>query len=126
MAKTIDPSKDELLAELIKIHIPAIHLSSFDLHSVKEKSDCYELILHEKESCIPQELVGKSGIVLDGFCDSVSVLSHSFSLKKIYLIFRRRRWKLSNRDKHYSNTYNFHPPQAKLTHQLALFFKGGH
>ena len=48
MAKIEKPSSEELLRELIKIHVPQEYLAYFDLVEVKDKPDCYELVLHEK------------------------------------------------------------------------------
>jgi hypothetical protein len=47
MAKKQKPSSEELLSELIKIHVPQAYLAHFDLVEVKDKPDCYELVLHE-------------------------------------------------------------------------------
>jgi hypothetical protein len=55
------------------------YLEFFDLYKVINKKDCWEFELHEKESLVP---VGPSGkeTVLDDFCNTVSILGHSFSL----------------------------------------------
>ena len=86
MAKIEKPSSEELLRELIKIHVPQEYLAYFDLVEVKDKPDCYELVLHEKvftlyylvacwsyelvlhekEDQVPEVLKGKE-VVLDGF-----------------------------------------------------------
>jgi hypothetical protein len=68
MAKKQKPSSEELLRELIKIHVPQAYLAHFDLVEVKDKPDCYELVLHEKEDQVPEVLKGKE-VVLDGFCN---------------------------------------------------------
>jgi hypothetical protein len=47
------PSSEELLRELIKIHVPQAYLAYFDLVEVKDKPDCYELVLNEKEDQVP-------------------------------------------------------------------------
>ncbi len=125
MPKKIKPSNEFLLQELIKLHVPESYLASFDLFSVVNKLTCYELIFHEKEEKLPDSLK-ESNAVLDGFCNPITVLSHSFSLKKIYLVIHRRRWKVSGTDKHFSNTYELHPDGAKITPEMALFFKAFH
>jgi hypothetical protein len=123
MAKKQRASASELLSEMLKLHIPEDYLHYFELHEVHTKKDCYELVLHEKEECLPKELKGTDA-VLDGFCNPLSVLSHAFSLKKIYLIIMRRRWKLPGTDKHYSNEYDLYPEGAKITRDFAFFFEG--
>lgn len=125
--KKVPASTDKLLQDLLAIHIPASYTDYFDLYEVKDNASCYELVLHEKEHLIPEALALKSAVVLDGFCDSISILSHSFSLKKIYLIVKRRRWKEPSSKEHYSNSYNFlHKEGVKITNPFALFFKRGH
>lgn len=125
MAKKIKPTAERLLDDLMKLHIPAEYLKYFDLHEVRDKPDCYELVLHEKEGLIPKELKDRD-VVLDGFCNPVNIVGHSFSIKKIYLIAYRRRWKERNSGKHCSNEYDLHPTGAKITRSLADFLKEAH
>jgi hypothetical protein len=125
MAKKQRASAEELLLDLIKLHIPEDYVKYFELHEVRNKPDCYELVLHEKEEWLPEELKDKD-TVLDGYCNPVIVLSHSFSLKKIYLVVMRRRWKIKGTDKHYSNEYDLYPEGAKITRDFVFFFEGLH
>jgi hypothetical protein len=90
------------------------------LYEVIEKRDCYELVLHEKEELVPGALEGKA-VVLDGFCNPISILTHSFSLKRIYLIIHRRRWKEAGSDSHYSNAYDLQAEGIKMTPHFAAF-----
>lgn len=125
MTKKVKPTSEKLLYDLLKIHIPENYIKYFELHEVINRPDCYELILYEKEDLIPKELKGNA-VILDGFCNPVSILSHSFSMKKIYLVIYRRRWKIAGTGKHYSNDYDLYPEGAKITRDLAFFFKGLH
>ncbi len=43
----------------MKILVPKAYLAHFDFVEVKDKPDCYELVLHEKEDQIPEVLKGK-------------------------------------------------------------------
>jgi len=122
MSKRISPNSEDLLKELLKIFVPQDYLEHFELDSVRDKPECYELVLLEKPDKIPEVLKDKEA-VLDGFCNPVSILTQAFSLKRIYLIVKRRRWKEPNSDKHYSNTYDLHPEGAKLTPQFVAFLK---
>ena len=123
--KKASQSKDELMLELIRFHVPESYLEFFDLIKVENKKECWEFELHEKEGLVPKELVGKD-VVLDGFCNPISILGHSFSLKKVFLILKRRRWKEAGTDKHLSNHYEFEPHSAKMTNEMAAFLKGIH
>ena len=125
MAKTNSPSAESLLQDLLKMHVPAEYLEYFELYKVIEYDDCFHLVLHEKASQVPKELEG-SNAVLDGFVNPLSILSHSFSLKKIVLIVKRRRWKLPGTDQHYSNTYQLHPQGARITPAFSAFLKESH
>lgn len=124
MKKTA-PQSEELLPEVLKILVPSAYLAYFELYSVRNKNDCWELELGEKESLIPACLQGKE-VVFDGFCNSISILSHSFSLKKVMLVVHRRRWKEAGSDTHYSNEYDLHAQSAKMTPEMASFFKMYH
>ncbi|MDR1224509.1 MAG: hypothetical protein LBL07_16760 [Tannerella sp.] len=122
MSKKATPQAEQLLHSLLSIHVPPSYLSYFDLYEVVERSDCYELVLHEKEELIPGALERKRA-VLDSFCNPLSILTHSFSLKRIYLIIKRRRWKEAGSDNHYSNDYDLQAEGIKMTPHFAAFLK---
>jgi hypothetical protein len=79
--------------------------------------------LEEKQDKIPLSLSEYQDVVMDGFCHSIDVLSHSFSLKPVILRVYRRRWKRSGTDKHYSNTYELTIKGLKMVPGLGLFLK---
>ncbi|MDR1224557.1 MAG: hypothetical protein LBL07_17015 [Tannerella sp.] len=122
MSKKATPQAEQLLHSLLRIHVPSSYLSYFDLYELIEKSDCYELVLHEKEELIPGAQEGRRA-VLDGFCNPLNILTHSFSLKRIYLIIKRRRWKEAESNKHYSNDYDLQTEGIKMTPHFAAFLK---
>jgi hypothetical protein len=111
-----------LLKELLSIHVPKEYLEFFELETVLNKADCWELVLIERENLIPESLQ-KEEAVLDGFCNSISVLTQSFSMKKIFLVIKRRRWKAKGSDIHYSNSYELHEKGIKMTKDFAAFLK---
>lgn len=115
-------TQENLFSSLSSILIPKEYLENFEVSEVEEKPSEWVITLREKESCIPAALSGKEA-VLDGYCDPVSILTHAFSLKKIYLQICRRRWKEPGKDKHYSNTYNLHLPGMKTTKEFGAFLK---
>lgn len=65
----------------------------------------------------------KSDVVLDGYYNPLQALSHSFSLKLVFLVMKRRRWKEGGTDKHYSNEYELTNYPSKLTADMAGFLK---
>lgn len=116
-------SHQDLNFELSLMMVPRDFLDFFEVYEVKNLSNEWQLILHEKEHLIPQVLKDKEAVVLDGFCNPLQILSHCFSLKPIYLIIKRRRWKYANTNEHYSNEYKFTKNSAKLTPDMANFLK---
>ncbi len=116
------PVQANLAEEIYKVLVPAEYLADFDLTHVENKQEEWILELVEKEDRIPQALLGKS-VVLDGYCNEIDILSHAFSLKKIYLRMIRRRWKEQGTTTHYSNDYNLHIPGMKTTREFRDFLK---
>jgi hypothetical protein len=116
-------SHQDLNFELSLMMVPRDFLDFFEVYEVKNLSNEWQLILHEKEHLIPQVLKDKEAVVLDGFCNPLQILSHCFSLKPVYLIIKRRRWKYSNTNEHYSNEYELTKNSAKLTPDMANFLK---
>lgn len=109
--------------ELSRMLVPQEILLHFEIFEVKELSNEWRLFLHEKEQLIPDGIKGKPDVVLDGFCNPLHLLSHCFTLKPVYLVLKRRRWKQSGTDTHYSNEYIFTKESAKLTPGMSGFLK---
>jgi hypothetical protein len=109
--------------ELSRMMIPRDFLEYFEKYEVKELNNEWQIILHEKESLVPDKLKDKPDVVLDGFCNAMQLLSHCFTLKPVYLVMKRRRWKQAGTDTHYSNEYTLTKDAAKLTPDMAGFLK---
>jgi hypothetical protein len=108
--------------EVLKILIPEEYLKDFEPNSVENKPSEWVIELIEKEDRIPPALAGKEA-VLDGYNNEIDILTHAFSLKKIYLRLIRRRWKEKGTTKHYSNEYDLHIPGMKTTREFRDFLK---
>lgn len=108
--------------EVLKILIPQEYLQDFEPNSIENKPQEWIIELVEKEDRVPAILLGKD-IVLDGYCNEADILTHAFSLKKIYLRLIRRRWKERGGTKGYSNEYNLHVPGMKTTREFRDFLK---
>lgn len=78
--------------------------------------------LVEKEDRVPLALRGKE-VVLDGYCNGIDLLTHAFSLKKIYLRLIRRRWKEKGSTIGHHNEYDLHIPGMKTTREFGDFLK---
>lgn len=116
-------SNNDWVFELSRMMVPRDFLEYFEIYEVKELTSEWQIILHEKESLLPDKLKDKRDVVLDGFCNPLQILSHGFSIKPIYLVMKRRRWKQSGTGTHYSNEYTLTKDAAKLTPDMAGFLK---
>ncbi len=114
--------RENLFVSLSSILIPKEYLEDFEVNDVEEKPSEWVITLREKEDRVPRELSGRA-VVLDGYCNAVSIMTHAFSLKKIFLQIYRRRWKEPGSDRHYSNTYDLHLPGMKTTKAFGDFLK---
>ena len=116
-------SKPDVFFELSRMMVPRDFLEYFEIYEVRELHSEWQVTLHEKESLLPDKLKGKPNVVLDGFCNPLQILSHCFTLKPVYLVMKRRRWKQAGTDAHYSNEYKLTNDASKLTPDMAGFLK---
>ena len=116
------PRQQNLAEEVYKVLIPSEYLADFEENHIENKPQEWVIELVEKEDRIPKVLAGKEA-VLDGYNNEIDILTHAFSLKKIYLRLIRRRWKEKGGAKHYSNEYNLHIPGMKTTREFRDFLK---
>lgn len=113
------------MEKIVSLIVPAEILESFEVSEVKESPTQVEIILLEKKELIPEAIKGRY-VVLDGFCNPISLLSFPIKGTPTYLVIKRRRWKLSGEDEHYSNSYQFNHPGIKATKEFAAFLKEVH
>jgi hypothetical protein len=116
-------AKSDIQFELSRMMVPRNFLEFFEIVEVKELHNEWQIVLHEKAELIPRNLHVFSDIVLDGFCNPLHLLSHCFTLKPVMLVMKRRRWKRSNSDEHFSNEYTLTNDSSKLTPDMADFLK---
>jgi len=109
----------------LQLLAPKEILASFDLIEIKEGVKYSELIFEEKVELIPDPLNGQE-VVLDGFCNPISLLGFPLKGQPMYLVLKRRRWKAKGGGKHYSNDYYFNHPGVKATKEFAAFLKEVH
>ena len=114
--------QSDILEQVVKLLVPQEYLNDFYVNHMSENTEEWILELVEKEERIPQVLAGKE-VVSDGYCNSIDILTHAFSLKKIYLRMYRRRWKERGSTKHYSNDYDLTLPGMKTTREFRDFLK---
>ena len=117
-----NPASDAFY-NMSRMMVPRDLLEFFEVSDIKEHSSEWDVVLDEKVSMVPDILKGFDDIVLDGFCNPIRLMSHCFSIKPIYLVIKRRRWKRSGTDEHFSNEYTIAATSAKLTPDMAGFLK---
>lgn len=115
---------DDVLHQLSKILVPEKILNDFEVCGTKEYKSYWQIELREKRERVPEVLKDiRDEVVLDGYCNPINVLSHSFSLKQVRLQIYRRRWKERKTDKHYSNEYDFTMQGLRIVPELGIFLK---
>jgi hypothetical protein len=103
--------------------VPDYILKDFDIYGATDTKKSWVIEMREKESRVPPCLQSFSDVVLDGYCNSVEMLSHSFVCKPVYLRLYRRRYKRSNSEEHFSNDYDFTLKGVKMVPELGFFLK---
>ena len=117
------PSIDGLFSTVSSILVPGHILEYFDIWGARESKERWVIEMREKEGFIPKELSDCDDIVLDGFCNPIEILSHSFVCKPVFLRLFRRRYKRSNSDVHFSNDYDVTLKGVKMVPELGFFLK---
>jgi hypothetical protein len=104
--------------------VPERILAHFEIWDAREHKDRWEIEMREKEGFIPAELSDYEDVVLDGYCNPLEALSHSFVCKPVYLRLYRRRYRRSNSDTHFSNEYDVTLQGVKSVPGMGFFLKG--
>jgi len=105
------------------IFIPKKWRMNFKIKKLKEKNKEMNMVLVEKEECVPKMLAG-ADYVLNGYMEPVEIIDFPFRGKLMYITFLRRRWKRRGENESYFNTYSFHRPGMKTTDEFGDFLKG--
>ena len=114
--------QSDFIDQAMKMFIPSEYLRDFEPNHIEELPDEWIIELVEKEDRIPDALKDKD-VVFHGYCNSIDILTHAFSLKKIYLRVIRRRWKEKGSTKGYCNEYDLTIPGMKTTREFRDFLK---
>jgi hypothetical protein len=108
--------------KLAQVLVPKEILQDFIVVDVHELHEECLIELEEKSDRVPTILQGKE-VVLDGFYDSIDLISGVMMDQVIYLRIRRRRWKERGSTKHEHNQYEHHFEGMKTTKRFAAFLK---
>ena len=112
-----------ILDSIVSTMLPKEIYLHFELVGISEQAEEVEIRLEEYAELVPPQMSSTANVVLDGFCNPLSLLHFSINGKPLYLKLYRRRWKESGSNKHFSNHYSFHPDGVKTTHEFASFLK---
>ena len=98
-------------------------MKDFEIYDAQESQSRWVIEMWEKEGRIPEILQSYPDVVLDGYCDPIEMLGHSFECKPIYLRLYRRRYKRSNQNEHFSNVYELTLKGLRVVPELGIFLK---
>jgi hypothetical protein len=76
---------DQLYSKAMDMLVPVHIQEHFEMWDATEYKDRWVIEMREKEGLIPEALHKKAEIVLDGYCNPLEMLSHSFVCKPIWL-----------------------------------------
>ena len=112
----------DITEKIARILVPLEILEDFNIVEVQELNNEWIIELEEKAERVPVNLQDKE-VVLDGFYDSIDLISGVMMEQVIYLRIRRRRWKERGSKKHEHNQYDHQFAGMKTTKRFAAFLK---
>jgi hypothetical protein len=110
---------------LLKLFVPEYILLHFDYDHVEKISGVIRIHLIEKKDArhYPKELIGNGAISMNGYMNPIELQTFPTQGKEVFLLLKRRRWKLKGDDKSYYNTYSFCQEGMKATKEFGAFLK---
>ena len=111
--------------ELLSLLVPDYILSHFDYEKLEDISGVIRIYLIEKQdpNHYPKAIIGKGERSLNGFMNPLELQTFPTKGKEVFLLLKRRRWKLKGDDKSYFNSYDFHESGMKATREFGAFLK---
>ncbi len=110
---------------LIKLFVPDYILEHFEYENLQELRGVIYIYLVEKNDKThhPKEIKDKKEVLLNGFMNPLELQTFPTKGKEVFLILKRRRWKLKGSNKSYHNTYSFNDKGIKATKEFGDFLK---
>ena len=110
---------------LINLLVPGYILAHFEYEHSEEISGVIRIHLAEKKDPphYPKVLIGKGQRSLNGYMNPIELQTFPTQGKEVFLLLKRRRWKLKGNDKSYFNTYSFCQEGMKATKEFGAFLK---
>lgn len=110
---------------LIKLFVPDYILDHFEYEKTEEISGVIRIHMFEKKdpNHYPKGIIGKGRRSLDGYMNPLELQTFPTKGKEVFLLLKRRRWKLYEGGKSYYNTYSFFKEGMKATKEFGAFLK---
>jgi len=110
---------------LAKLLVPEEILAHFDYEGWEVIGNMIRVHLVEKDDDAhrPKSQNPQEEWVLDGFMNPMELQTFPTLGKEVFLVLRRRRWKLKGGGKRHTNTYAFAPKGMKTTRAFGAFLK---
>jgi len=111
--------------EIISLLVPDYILDHFEYEKLEEISGVIRVYLTEKQAPnhYPKALIGKGERSLNGYLNPLELQTFPTKGKEVFLLLKRRRWKVKGDATSYFNTYDFHEPGMKATREFGAFLK---
>lgn len=111
--------------DLIHLLVPENILEHFEYEHYEEISGVIRIHLVEKSdpNHYPKAIIGKGKRSHNGYMNPIEIQTFPTQAKEVFLVLRRRRWKLSDNDKSYYNDYDFCEQGMKATKEFGAFLK---
>ncbi len=115
----------QMSQELIKLFVPDYILEHFEHEQLEELSGVIHIHLAEKKdpNHLPKSILSKGQVILDGFMNPLELQTFPTKGKEVFLLLKRRRWKIKGNSKSHYNTYDFHQEGMKATKEFGAFLK---
>lgn len=113
------------MEELITLLVPQEVLAHFEYEKLEQVSGVIRVHLIEKKDLkhIPKEILHTGKAVLDGYMHPLELQTFPSQAKEVFLVLKRRRWKIMGTTKGYHNTYDFYEQGMKATKKFGAFLK---
>ncbi len=111
--------------DLISLFVPGNILAHFEYDRLENLSGVIRIHLLEKKdpNHYPKAILGKGKRSLNGFMNPIELQTFPTQGKEVFLLLKRRRWKLDGSNTSYYNSYSFNEKGMKTTKEFGAFLK---
>lgn len=97
----------------------------FEYERLEEESGVIRIYMKEKKdpNHYPKAILGKGIRSLNGYMNPIELQTFPTKGKEVFLLLKRRRWKLEGSNTSYYNDYSFNEKGMKSTKEFGVFLK---